>query len=137
MNHKKRLFLPLLLALLLVGFAISLAQTGQQSNQKKQTEACCAMDSCCCNGDSCDMQKHDAKKEGEKGCCCCSGDSCDMTAQHDAKNHADKHDCCAAMANNMTAKHDMKKHDQKNHDMKDGCCCCSDSCEMKVKQAGN
>jgi len=159
MNHNKRLFLPVLIALVLVAFAVGLAQTGQPSNQKQQTEACCAMDSCCCKSDSCDMktaqnadgtsagccggascdmQKHDSKNGGEKGCCCCSSDSCPMTAQHDANHPAAKRDCCSgAMATNMTAKHEVKNHDKKNHDMKNGCCCCSDSCEMKVKQAGS
>ena len=163
MKPHRRVILPLLIGMILVAFAISLAQTsGQQTDQKKQAEACCAMDSCCCHGDSCAMKagektdgatatsccgdscdmkmKHDAKNQAsaEAGGC---GDSCKMTGQHDAKNHSAKHQCCAGqMANNMTAKHDMKNmknHDMKNHDMKNGCCCCGDSCESKLKQTAN
>ena len=85
MNHNKRLFLPLLIALVLVVFAIGFAQTVQRS---KQTEACCVMDSCCCKSDSCDtktsnMSTHDVKNHDQKnhdmknGCCCCS-DSCEI-----------------------------------------------------------
>ena len=28
------------------------------------------MPSCCCNGDSCEMKKHDTKNHSEKGECC-------------------------------------------------------------------
>ena len=160
MKPHRRLILPLLIGLVLVVFAISIAQTSQQpANQKKQTDSCCAMDSCCCHGGSCDMKdgektdstkhccgdscdmkmKHDAKNHAsEAGCCCCS-DSCNMET-HDAKNASAKPNCCASQtAGNTTAKHDMKNmknHDTKNHDLENGCCCCSDSCEMKPTKSG-
>ena len=63
-----------------IGLAVSslgFAQNATQPDQKKEAESCCAMTSCCCKGDSCDMKKHDAK-EHSGGCCCCGGDSCDM-----------------------------------------------------------
>lgn len=72
------------LALSSVGFAQNTTQT---VDQKKEAESCCAMASCCCKGDSCDMKmKHDAKNHAAKdGCCCCSGDSCDMKMKQDAQ----------------------------------------------------
>ena len=92
-----------------------------------------------CCGDSCDMKmKHDAKNHAsEAGGCYCS-DSCDMSAHSDPQNASAKHDCCSGqMAGDMKANHDMKNmKDMKNHDMKNGCCCCSDSCEMKLTQVG-
>ena len=70
------------LALSSIGFAQNATQT---VDQKKEAESCCAMASCCCKGDSCDMKmKHDAKNDAAKdGCCRCSGDSCDMKMKHD------------------------------------------------------
>ena len=76
MNFRKNTFLILLLGLLLVAFAAVSAQTPSQGEQKKKTESCCSMESCCCcSGDSCDMKmkdhadmKHDMK--GQKGDCC-------------------------------------------------------------------
>jgi hypothetical protein len=89
----------------------------------------------CCCGDSCDMKKkHDANHASKESCCC--GDAHKTTAQGDSKNASTKHQCCGTeMANNMTAKHDMKN--MKNHDMKDGCCCCGDSCDMDMKKTAN
>ena len=75
------------LAVSSLGFAQNATQT---VDQKKETESCCAMASCCCKGDQCEMKmKHDAKKhdarthDAKDGCCCCSGDSCDMKMKHD------------------------------------------------------
>ena len=73
------------LALSSVGFAQNAAQP---TDQKKETESCCAMASDCCKGDSCDMKmKHDAKNQAEKdGCCCCGAASCDMKMKHDMQD---------------------------------------------------
>jgi hypothetical protein len=75
MKPRKQTILIMLLGLLLVAFAVAMAQTPAQGDPKK-TDACCAMDSCCCcNGDSCDMNmKHDTNMK------------------HDMKDH--KGDCC-------------------------------------------
>ena len=166
MKHHKSFVLAVLIGMVLLAVAVSIAQTAsQQTDQKKQTRSCCAMDSCCGNGDSCAM-KTGEKTDGTQSCC---GDSCDMKTKHDAKNHATtgcsccsahntaaatgtaqsasnqstKHECCSAdMASKMTANHDMKNmenHDMKNmkHDMKDGCCCCGESCDMDAKKTAN
>ena len=93
MNPRKHTFLILLLGLLLVEFAAVSAQTPSQGDQKKKTESCCAMESCC-NDDSCDMKKEgEANAEGKHDCC---GESCDMK-KHDEKMKHDKdgkHECC-------------------------------------------
>ena len=68
-----------------VGIAFSgLAFAQNTADQNKKTESCCAMESCCCKGDSCSMMKG-GKKEGSmnhsdkhEGCCCCGSDSCHM-----------------------------------------------------------
>ena len=73
MKSRKNTVLILLLALLLTAFAAVNAQTPAQGEQKK-SEACCAMETCCCNSDSCEMKAKDGK--------------------HDAKNHDGKADCC-------------------------------------------
>lgn len=72
-----------------IGLAVSslgFAQNATQPEPKKEMESCCAMASCCCKGDSCDMKmKHDAKEHSAKGgCCCCGGDSCDMKMKHES-----------------------------------------------------
>lgn len=63
---------------------VGLAQTTKPTAQGQKAESCCAMTSCCCQGDS---AKHTGAKEhsqaqmkhsGEGGCCCCGGDSCEM-----------------------------------------------------------
>lgn len=65
---------------------VGLAQSSKPADQGQKAESCCAITSCCCQGDSCAM--HSGEKEhvkaqvkkhsGEGGCCCCGGDSCDM-----------------------------------------------------------
>jgi hypothetical protein len=65
------LVLGLGLALSSIGFA----QNATQTDQKKETESCCAM-AACCKGDSCSMKDH--KDYSSKHECCCSGDSCSM-----------------------------------------------------------
>ncbi|HSS22047.1 MAG TPA: hypothetical protein VLL54_18405 [Pyrinomonadaceae bacterium] len=55
-----------------------------QNDQKKEAESCCAMASCCGQGDSCSMKDHKDQSANHAGCCCCGGDSCDMKA-HDTK----------------------------------------------------
>ena len=76
------LVLGLGLAVSSIGFAQNATQTADQT---KEAESCCAMTSCCCKGDSCDMKKRDAKNHAAKDgcCCCCGGDSCDM--KHDTQ----------------------------------------------------
>lgn len=95
MKSRKNTILILLLGLLLVAFAAVSAQTPAQGDQKKKSESCCAMESCC-DGDSCEMKKEgEANAEGKHSCC---GESCDMK-KHDAKMKHDKdgkHDCCNA-----------------------------------------
>ena len=88
MKPRKNTVLILLLALLLTAFAVSMAQTPAQGDQEKG-KVCCAMETCCCSGDSCEMKDKDGKDH--KGCC---GDSCQMK-KHDSKNHGTK-DCCKA-----------------------------------------
>jgi len=68
MKPRKNTVLIMLLALLLTAFAVAMAQTPAQGDQKK-SEACCSMESCCCSGDSCEMKKHDTKNHGAKDCC--------------------------------------------------------------------
>jgi hypothetical protein len=77
------LALGLAAALSTVGFA----QDTKLADQNKNAESCCAMQSCCCKGDSCSMN-HEAMDPARKGqttehskkdgCCCCGGDSCNM-----------------------------------------------------------
>ena len=84
MKNFKGFALGLVLGLGLALSSISFAQNLTPGvDQKKDAGSCCAMTSCCCKGDSCDM-KHDAKDAAAKaGCCCCSGDSCDMKMKPD------------------------------------------------------
>ncbi len=84
MKNFKGFTLGLVLGLGLALSSVGLAQNATQTNQKKETESCCAMASCCCKGDSCSMKDH-ANKDHMKthsskdGCCCCGGgDSCAM-----------------------------------------------------------
>ncbi|HEX7772512.1 MAG TPA: hypothetical protein VF435_08815 [Pyrinomonadaceae bacterium] len=123
----RKSILIMLVGLLLVAFAAVMAQTPAQGDQKKKTESCCAMESCCGENASCSM-----KKEGEtttsadaaeaKDSCCCSGDSCEMKDKADM-NH--KAGCCGESCD-MT-KHDANmKHDSKDH---------KDCCKMKQKKA--
>ena len=60
MKSRKQTILIMLVGLLLVAFAAVMAQTPAQGDQKKKTESCCAMESCCGENGSCPM-----KKEGE------------------------------------------------------------------------
>jgi len=69
MKPRKNTVLVLFLALLLTAFTTTNAQTPAQGDQKK-SEACCSMETCCCNGGSCPMKNHDAKDHGAKGDCC-------------------------------------------------------------------
>ena len=93
MKPRKNTILVMLLGLLLFAFAVGMAQTPSQGDQKKKAEACCSMESCC-NDESCDMKKDGtAQTEGKDSCC---SDSCDMK-DHDAKMKHDKdgkHECC-------------------------------------------
>ena len=70
MKPRKQTILIMLVGLLLVAFAVAMAQTPAQGDQKKTAESCCSMESCCCcSGDSCDMNmKHDTNmKHDMKG----------------------------------------------------------------------
>lgn len=104
MKPRKKIILVFLLGLLLVAFAAGVAQTPAQGDQKEKAEACCAMESCCCNSGSCPMKENGATKAEAKDCCCCTGDSCAMKAKDDTKKGA----CC-----NMKHKHTKEKARQK------------------------
>jgi len=122
MRSRKSTNLIALAALLLTAFFGVMAQQGApQTDQKKQAEACCAMESCCCKGDSCPMKKEAATNADAKDACCCSSGGCDMkneggadvakTANTDpakAANADAKHDCCGDSCD-MMAKHDPAK----------------------------
>ena len=113
MRPHKSTILITLLGLLLVAFvAVMAQQTPQQTGeQKKQAEACCAMESCCCKGDSCAMKKEGAEAgEAKDGCC---GESCKLHHEN-AKNN-----------NNETAKNTTNPHDSAKHED-----CCGESCDM-------
>ncbi len=56
---------------------VGLAQNSTPKDQKTKTESCCAVESCCCQGDSCSM-KNRPKDHTAKDGCCCSKDSCNM-----------------------------------------------------------
>jgi hypothetical protein len=123
--HKSTLII-VLFGLLLTVCAVALAQTSSQSaNQgaeKKQGEASCCTDSCCCKGDSCPMKTEGARTTNatdvKDGCCCCAGDSCEMKMSDSMKNHADHSGCCCGDSCDMKAKEKME-----NHSSTDGCCC--------------
>lgn len=108
MRPHKSIIMIALVAFILAAFVAAMAQQSPaQTDQKKQGEACCAMESCCCNGDSCPMKTDGtANSEAKDGCC---GDSCDMAKheKHDKKNHPAEGSCC-----NMKHK-DMKQKDKK------------------------
>jgi hypothetical protein len=129
----------MLLGLLLVGFvAVMAQQTPQTGEQKKQAEACCAMESCCCKGDSCSMKKEGTETGEAKEDCC--GDSCKLhhenaknsgndpakTNNENAKSDSASPEGCCAESCDMS-KHE--KHDKKTHSS-DGSCC-----KMKQKDA--
>jgi hypothetical protein len=127
----------MLLGLLLVAFTAAMAQTSAQGDQKKKTEACCSMDSCCCNDGSCEMKEQGegtASTDAKESCC---GDSCRMKTT-DMKNHSDDHECCAGCGDScdMDMKHEANmKHDATmQHDMKKhGDCCNMKHKDMKAK----
>jgi len=126
MKPHKSTLLIVLFGLLLTVCAVALAQTSSQSaNQgaeKKQGEAFCCTDSCCCKGDSCPMKTEGARTTNatdvKDGCCCCAGDSCEMKMSDSMKNHADHAGCCCGDSCDMKAKEKME-----NHSSTDGCCC--------------
>ena len=132
MKPRKNTILVMLLGLLLLAFAVGVAQTPSQVDQKKKADACCAMESCCCcSGDSCSMKEDgaavattDAKPDAAKPDCC-KGDSCKMHKKD--MNHADDHECCSCCADSceMEMKADgTMKHDKKEH---------KDCCKAKAK----
>jgi len=126
MKPHKSTLLIVLFGLLLTVCAVALAQTSSQSaNQgaeKKQGEASCCTDSCCCKGDSCPMKTEGARTTNatdvKDGCCCCAGDSCEMKMSDSMKNHADHSGSCCGDSCDMKAKEKME-----NHSSTDGCCC--------------
>jgi hypothetical protein len=111
----------MLLGLLLVAFvAVMAQQTGQTGEQKKQADACCAMDSCCCKGESCAMKKEGTETAAAKDGCC--GDSCKLHHENAKNNETAKN------SNNETVKNDAAH---------EGCCgqsCCGESCDMSKHQ---
>ena len=83
----------LVLGLCLAFSAATIAKNTTQNDTNKK-ESCCAMTSCCCKGDSCQM------KEGKDGSCC-KGDK--SAAKKDGG-------CCIGGACNMKGmKHEEKK----------------------------
>lgn len=137
-THKSTILITLI-ALLLAAFAVAMAQQGPTpTDQKKQAETCCAMETCCCNGGSCPMKKDGTATAEAKEGCCCSGDSCDMNKESMNKNHPEGQEgdgCCsgdscdmskhAQHANKMHAQHDKKTHSA------DGSCCKMKHKDMK------
>ena len=138
MKPRKITILVMLLGLLLLAFAAGVAQTPSQGDQKTKAEACCAMDTCCCSGDSCSMKEGGAATTDTAKADCCKGDSCKMKKKD--MNHADDHECCSCCADSCdmdmkadgTMKHDMKdmKHDMKGHK---GDCCKAKSKDVRDK----
>lgn len=112
MKPHKKTVLIMLLGLLLIAFAVGIAQTPAQGDQKK-VEACCAMETCCCNGGSCPMKEGATDAEAKDAGCCCHGDSCEMKSK-DAQNHANHAGCCEDSC--------QMKHDSKKHGAKGECC---------------
>jgi len=83
MKPRKQTIFIMLLGLLLVAFAVAMAQDPKPPAQGDQShaESCCSMESCCtCCGESCDMSKHDPTMKH------------DANMKHDMKGH--KGDCC-------------------------------------------
>jgi len=126
MKPQKSTLLIVLFGLLLTVCAVALAQTSSQSagqgTDKKQSEASCCTDSCCCKGDSCPMKGEGARTTDAtaKDSCCCAGDSCEMKKSDSMKNHADHSGCCCCSGDSC----DMKaKEKMENHSSTDGCCC--------------
>ena len=151
MRSHKSIIVTALMALLVSAFVSVMAQQGTpQTDQKKKAEACCAMESCCCNGDSCPMKKEGATTADSKEACCCSNGGCDMKAEGGANmaktgggdaKHACCGDSCDMMAGHDPAKHDPAKHDMANmakHEMKSGeasCCNAKHKADAKNKDA--
>ena len=77
MKNLRGFALGLALGLAAAVSTVGLAQNSTPKDQKTKTESCCAVESCCCQGDSCSMKNH-FKDHSEKDGCCCSGDSCKM-----------------------------------------------------------
>ena len=123
MKPRKNIVLIMLLALLLTAFAVAMAQTPAQGDQKK-SEICCSMESCCCNGGSCPMKEGATDAEAKEAGCCCHSDSCEMKAK-DGKDHAG---CCGDSCQ-------MKKHDTKDHGAKGECCKIKQKTKTKQKAA--
>ena len=146
MKPRKQTILIMLFGLLLVAFAAVMAQDPQtpaQGDQKKPAEACCAMESCCCNNGSCPMKKEgettaNADTAAAKEGCCCSSDSCEMKDKDGMKNHKDA--CCGESCDmskhDATMKHDpTMKHDTKGHGTKDCCKIKHKDAKDKTKKA--
>jgi hypothetical protein len=86
MTSIKKITTTLMLGLALTVTSAVFAQKAQSDSNKK--ESCCAMPTCCGNGDSCPMKeghKDHAKNHSAKDGCCCGGDSCDMKKQDKQK----------------------------------------------------
>ena len=124
MKPRKNIALIMFLSLLLCAFAVVVAQTPAQGDQKKKTDAA---EESCCKGDSCE---HHAKEAGTNSAdVAAKGDAKPDCCKAKSKDKADtqEHDCCGESCD-MKDKHDatMKtdstmKHDAKGH--KGGDCC--------------
>src|SRR5512132_2709124 len=128
MTNLRRLTLGLVLGL---STALAGVAYAQNAPQDKKTESCCAMESCCCKGDSCKMKPgtsmNHAAMHKHEGCC---GDSCKMTKDENAKS--EKHECwgdSCAMKKDSAATAGATASD------KHECCCSGDACKMKNKKA--
>ena len=96
MKSRKSIILIALIAFVLTAcIAVMAQQSPAQNDQKKQGESCCAMDSCCGKGESCEMKMDGTASTEAKDDCCCSGDSCDMAKhdKHEKKSHSEG-SCC-------------------------------------------
>ena len=121
-SHKSTILIALMALLLSAFVAVMAQQKTPQTDQKKQAEACCEMESCCCKGDSCPLKNEGGAANAEaKEACCCSNGGCNMKAEGgadmaNAANADAKHACCGDSCE-MMAKHDPAKHDPAKHDM--------------------
>ncbi len=77
MKNLRGFALGLALGLAAAVSTVGLAQNSTPKDQKTKTESRCAVESCCCQGDSCSM-KNQPKDHSAKDGCCWSGDSCNM-----------------------------------------------------------
>jgi hypothetical protein len=113
---------------IVLGLSTALAGVAYAQNptQDKKPESCCAMESCCCKGDSCKPKSgsmNHAAMHKQEGCC---GDSCKMEKDDNARS--DKHECCG---DSCAMKKEGASSAGATASDKHECCCSGDSCKMK------